>query len=138
MDTKENECDPVIDSSLQTVSYKVDGQGQQQLVADRIWQPVNIVNHQAWQVIEKQVEASKHKVMRGKVSCLHYYMTANQMDPGLLASYTGQWRLQVRLHLQPFFFKRLGVTTMEKYAKVFKISVDDLMAGKLLAPVYEK
>jgi hypothetical protein len=137
MENKEESAEGVIDDTLQTVSYKTDSKGQQKLVSGKIWQPVNVVNHQAWQVIEKQVEISKEKVDSGKVSCLHYYMTANQMEPGLLAKYTGLWSWQVRLHLFPFFFKRLRQDTLSKYAEVFKVSEDDLRAGEMKAPVYE-
>jgi len=70
------------------------------------------------------------------VSCLHYYMTANQMDTRLLAKYTDQSRWLVRLHLLPFFFKRLGVKTLKTYADFFKVTPDDLRQGNLKPPIY--
>ncbi len=103
-----------------------------------MWDPVAIFNRQAWQVIEKQIEASKEKVASGKVSCLHYYMTANQMDTALLAKYTGQSRWLVRLHMVPFFFSRLRVGILEKYIEVFKISLNDLSPSTLKPPVYNQ
>jgi len=103
-----------------------------------MWQPVNIVNSQAWQEIENQIEVSKAKIASGKVSCLHYFMTANQMDAGLLAQYTGQSSWLVRLHLIPFFFNRLGANRLKKHVDIFKVSSGDLMAGRLAPPVYNQ
>lgn len=127
-----------ITDGLQVITYVADNGGSQQLVPGSMWQPVNIVNRQAWQEIEKQIEASKAKIAAGKVSCLHYYMTANQMDAGLLAQYTGQSRWRVHLHLIPFFFSRLGANSLKKYVAIFKVSSEDLMAGRLLPPVYNQ
>ncbi len=127
-----------IADGLKTVSYVANAQGNQKLVSGSIWQPVNIVNHQAWQEIEKHIEQSKEKIRRGQVSCLHYYMTANQMNTTLLAQYTCQSRWAVFLHIKPFFFKRLGHKTIEKYAEVFKVTPDDLLQAKLKPPVYSQ
>lgn len=120
------------------ISYVADRKGSQQLVPGAMWQPVSVVNRQAWREIEKQIEASKAKVASGRASCLHYYMTANQMDPGLLAKYTGQPGWLVRLHLFPFIFNRLGEATLNRYVAVFKVSTDDLLAGRLAPPVYNQ
>ncbi len=123
---------------LKTVSYVANAKGKQELVSGSIWQPVNIVNRQAWLEIEKQIEISKGKIRAGRVSCLYYYMTANQMDSSLLAQYTRQSRWVVRLHIVPFFFKRLGLKTLKKYADIFKVAPDDLIQGKLKPPVYQE
>ena len=61
-------------------------------------------------------------------------MIANQMDTSLLAQYTGQPRWKVCLHLLPCIFNRLSAKTLQKYAKLYKISPDDLRNGRLLAP----
>lgn len=134
----EKSSDDTITDGLKIISYIANGEGNQELVSGSMWQPVNIVNRQAWQEIEKQVEASKAKVAAGKVSCLHYYMTANQMDIGLLARYTGQSRWCVMLHLLPPVFRRLRGTTLNKYAEIFKVSKSDLIKGRLGAPVYSQ
>lgn len=128
----------VIDDTITTVSYVANKEGDQELVSSTFWQPVNIVNHQAWQEIEKQIEASKQKIQSGRASCLLYYMTANQLDAPLLAKYTDKSRWLVRLHLLPFFFKRLGVKTLKTYADFFKVTLDDLRQGKLKPPIYNE
>lgn len=136
MELPDLSSDEDIADGLKIVSYGVNSKGDYELTPDFVWQPVNVVNHQAWQEIEKKIAASQAEIAAGRVSCLHYYMTANQMDTGLLAQYTGQPRWKVCLHLLPFFFHRLDATTLKKYAELYKISPDDLIQGRLQPPIY--
>jgi len=136
MELPDLSSDEDIADGLKIVSYGVNSKGDYELTPDFVWQPVNVVNHQAWQEIEKNIAASQAEIAAGRVSCLHYYMTANQMDTGLLAQYTGQPRWKVCLHLLPFFFHRLDATTLKKYAELYKISPDDLIQGRLQPPIY--
>ncbi|MDJ0623546.1 MAG: hypothetical protein QNJ17_11310 [Desulfocapsaceae bacterium] len=138
MKTSNNDTEKDIANNIKTVSYTSDADGNQKPVSGSYWQPVNVVNHQAWREIEKQIENSKEKIRAGRVSCLHYYMTANQMSVGLLASYTGQSSLLVRLHLLPFIFTRLRRETLQIYADLFKIEVEDLIEGILKPPLYQQ
>ncbi|MBI5556895.1 MAG: hypothetical protein HY885_04605 [Deltaproteobacteria bacterium] len=138
MTTADHPLDEDITEGQKIVSYSVNRQGEYELVPEFIWQPVNVVNHQAWREIEKKIARSRQKILAGQVSCLHYYMTANQMDPALLAQYTGQSRWKVLMHLVPFIFKRLSLDTLRSYAQLFRISVDDLSKGRLEPPVYNR
>ena len=115
----------------------MNSEGEYALVSGPGWQPLNVVNRQAWLEIEKSIVASKEKISSGRVSCLHYYMTANQMDISLLARYTNQSRLKIRLHLIPLFYRHLGPKALLKYADLFQVSQDDLKNGRLKAPVYD-
>ena len=137
MDNPKQSPGDEISNELKTVSYVANVQGNQELVSGSIWQPVNIVNRQAWLEIEKHIALSKEKVASGRVSCLHYCMVANQMDTALLAQYTRQNRWRVHLHLVPFFFNRLRLITINRYAEVFQISPEDLLQGALKPPVYD-
>jgi hypothetical protein len=136
MTTLDHPADTSITNGLKIVSYGVNSKGEYELTPEDVWLPVNVVNTQAWREIEKSIAASKELISAGRASCLHYHMTANQMDVGLLAQYTGQARWRVRLHLIPFFFQRLDANTLKKYAELFKISLDDLTQGRLLPPLY--
>lgn len=137
MEQQEQPSDDGITGGVKIVTYSLNSNGEYELVSGLGWQPMNIANRQAWQEIEKQIESSKEKIDAGKVSCLHYYMTANQMDTGLLARYTNQSRWLVRLHLVPFIFAKLRPGTLQKYAELFQISPKDLINGKLKPPVYK-
>ena len=136
MESPDHSSGEEITAGLKIVSYAVNNTGEYELRPDFVWQPVNVVNQQAWLEIDKKISQSKHKVAAGRVSCLHYYMTANQMDTGLVAQYTGQARWKVCLHLVPWIFRRLSANTLKKYAGLYKISPDDLRKGRLLPPVY--
>ncbi len=138
MDQPNQISESSITDGVKIISYVENNKGNQELVQSSVWFPVDVVNHQAWQEINKQIEASKEKVSTGRASCLHYYMTANQMDTGLLASYTRQPRWLVCLHLIPFCFSRLGSGTLRKYVEIFNVSEDDLSHGKLKPPVYDQ
>ncbi len=138
MDNHTEAADNGITGGIKIVSYVQDYRGNHELVAGSMWQPVDIVNRQAWAEIDRQIKAAKAKVAAGRSSCLHYYMTANQMNTSLLASYTGQSRWLVQLHMIPFFFKRLRAGTLKKYGETFKVSLDDLLEGRLLPPVYKQ
>jgi hypothetical protein len=136
MDRENPSCsDTGITDGLNIVSYLADDNGGRRLVAGSMWQPVNIVNDQAWREIERRIALSRAKIASGRVSRLHYFMTAHQMDTGLLAKYTGQFRWLVRLHMFPLVFGRLGTATLKKYAALFNVSLDALLQGKLEAPV---
>ena len=132
--TPDNAAREKITDGRKIVSYALNRQGEYELVPEFVGQPVTIANQQAWQEIDRQVARSRTKVLAGRVSCLHYYMTAALMDTALLARYTGQPRWKVRLHLVPFFFARLPVATLKTYADLFRISPDDLSMGRLLPP----
>lgn len=138
MKNEQNNREKSVTDGLHTVSYVADAQGEQELISGSVWQPVNIVNRQAWEEIEEHIAASREKIAQGRVSCLHYYMIANQMNIGLLAQYTGQARCLVRLHLIPFVFRRLGRKTLDRYANVFLVSPEDLIQGILKEPVYNQ
>ncbi len=127
-----------VTDGVKIISYVANNKGNQELVQGSMWSGVDVVNHLAWQEIDKHIEASKEKVAAGRASCLHYYMTANQMDTSLLASYTRQSRWLVRLHMIPLCFNRLRSGTLGKYAEVFNVSQDDLIQGELKPPVYNQ
>ena len=101
------------------------------------WQPVNEVNRQAWEEIERRIEAARHLVRSGRRSCLYYYMVANQMDWLLLARYAHQSPLLVLLHLLPCGFRRLGPHRLRRYAELFQVEPDELSRGELRPPVYD-
>ncbi len=137
MDSSDTSREPDVNDGLRIVNYRAGSDGLCRCQQGYGWQPVNIVNHQAWQEIEKQVDRARRNIAAGKASCLAYYMVANQMTPALLARYTGQSSWLVRLHLRPFVFKRLGRETLQKYADVFQVAPADLAAGELQAPIYQ-
>jgi hypothetical protein len=111
---------------LKEVCYAVDEDGSFVLAESAGWEPKNIANDQAWDLIHEQVAETLEKIKSGKLSPLAYHMVRNQMGLGLLAKYAGLNRLRVWRHLKPAGFKRLKRQQLKRYAKIFGIDVADL------------
>lgn len=112
---------------LRDVCYAVDEDGNYKQVLSMGWEPKNEAIKQAWEQINEKVEEIKEKVISGKASPIAYYMVKNMMSTGILAKYTGFSRLKVRRHLKPRIFKTLDETKLNIYAKVFNITLEDLL-----------
>ncbi len=111
---------------LKEVCYAVDEDGSFVMAESAGWEPKNIANDQAWDIIKEQVAETIVKIKAGKLSPLAYHMVRNQMGLGLLAKYAGINRLRVWRHLKPAGFKRLKPDQLKRYAEIFNISVADL------------
>ena len=137
-ETAETACGQAhsITDGLQTLNYIPNDSGRITASTKDSWQPVNEVNRQAWEEIDRHIARAQRKIASGRASCLSYYMVANQMSILLLARYTRQPSWKVFLHLLPFFFKRLSRRQLRPYAQLFQVSEDDLLAGRLLPAVY--
>ena len=108
------------------VVYAVDDQGRYVPVASKGWSAKTEANELAWAGINLKIEKTRRLVLAGKLSPLAYHMELNHMKPGLLGKYAGFCRWRVRRHLKPAVFPELKPEVLEKYAKVFNITVDRL------------
>lgn len=108
------------------VCYSVGEDGRYQLTPSIGWEPKNITNDQAWEVIRRQVEDTLKKIESGHLSPLAYHMVNNQMNLGLLSKYMGINRWRVRRHLKPAVFKKLKPAPLKKYADIFGLSVEQV------------
>jgi hypothetical protein len=126
---KKNEI-PQDSSALNKVtkelSYAVDENGDYTTALSTGWEIKAKALDIAWEDVEKRIAEAKQKVLSGEASPLLYYMELKLMDPDILAGYTGFWKWQVKKHLKPAIFKKLSDRKLEKYAKAFDISKDDL------------
>ena len=78
--------DQGIADGLKEVTYAVDDKGDYVMVPSAGWEPKNISNYQAWEVIAEQIETARCQVLNDEVSPLAYHMARNQMDISLLPS----------------------------------------------------
>jgi len=108
------------------ISYAIDDDGRYVLAPSIGWEPANIANKQTWKLISKQVSDVIKRVHAKELSPLAYYMVKNQMDTNLLAKYVRLSRWRVRRHLKPAVFRRLKVSILERYAKIFNVSAEQL------------
>jgi hypothetical protein len=127
MEIKDVPQDPgILDDYGREVCYAVDHNGNYSLAQSIGWDPKNVANKQAWQVIEKKINKAREDILDKKLSPIGFYMACHQMDIRLLAKYMGLYCWQVRRHLKPAVFKKLKGHVLEKYAALFNVSADEL------------
>ena len=112
------------------VQYAVDKDGKYVKTFSKGWEAKNIVNELAWEDIQELVDEADEKIKVGKASPIMHFMAKNQMNVTLLADYVELSKWKVKKHLKPRGFKKLKPEQLENYAKVFNISVDELVNFK--------
>ncbi len=115
--------------------YSLDKDGNYTTVRSVGWDPKNAVMQEAWDVVNDKIEIARQAVLSGKLSPIAYYIEKNIMDTGLVAKYMGIWKWTVKKHLKPRNFAKLSDELLEKYAKIFSISKDDLIDIELLMTI---
>jgi hypothetical protein len=116
----------IINDHRREVCYAVDENGQYVLAGSAGWEPKNIANRQAWELIDTAAAAALDRVRAGKASPLAYHMAIHQMNASLMAKYAGLSRLRVWLHRKPGPFNRLDPATLQRYADVFGMDIGEL------------
>lgn len=117
-------------ANIKDMVYAVDENGDYVTELSTGWNPKTIALDNAIKQIEERITAAKVRVLNNESSPLEYYMEVNKMDLPILASYVGIWKWRVKRHFKPSVFKKLNQKTLEKYADVFDISIEDLQQFK--------
>jgi len=108
------------------ICYALDPDGCYVLAPSAGWDPSNVANLQAWEVIVEEVAWAIEAVRVGEASPLAFHMARCQMDAGLLSSYTQLARWRVKRHLRPEVYRRLKPELRERYARVFGVAAEKL------------
>ena len=108
------------------VNYAVDDDGSYTLAPSSGWEAKNVTLRHAWEAIIEQLEQELAAIRAGRKSPLSYHMVKNQMDPVLLARYSGIPRWRVKRHLKPAVFAKLDRAVLSSYAELFSISIEQL------------
>lgn len=114
--------DDGLNRGMSEITYAVDEKGRYTGVRSLGWEPKNIVNAQAWEVISDDLTAIAGRVRAGKQSPIAYHMAKHLMTVGLLASYVRLPRWRVKRHLKPSVFSRLKPEILQRYAEVFGLT----------------
>ena len=117
-------------ANFRELCYAVDENGDYITANSTGWDPKTIALDNAIKVIQERVEDAKERVIKGQTSPIEYYMELHKMDIGILASYVGLWKWRVKRHFKPTVFKKLSSRTLQKYADVFEITIDELQQIK--------
>ena len=116
----------LLEGKFRVVKYAVDDDGRFEKVPSVGWEPENVVMEQAWEEIGQRLEDARQRFLRGECSPLVFHMEKNLMDIGMLSSYMNMSRLRVWWHCRASAFSRLSDATLQRYADVFQITVDEL------------
>lgn len=113
-------------NNVRELLYATDDQGNYTTALSKGWEPKSIALSNAMDDISERMEAAKAQIKAGTASPIVYFMEAAKMDLGILASYVGMWKWRVKRHFKPSVFAKLSDKTLQKYAEVFEISVNEL------------
>lgn len=101
-----------------------DGQYEQGLSTG--WKVKAEALDEAWNEINRRIEAAAEEIKAGKKSPILFFMELNLMDMPTMAGYTEFFPFTIKWHMRPGVFKRLSDKKLQKYAKAFRISLDEL------------
>ena len=113
-------------ANFRELCYAVDENGNYTTENSTGWDPKTIALNNAIQDINERIAIAKTKVLKNETSPIEYYMELHKMDLGVLASYIGLWKWRVKRHFNPKVFQKLSNKTLQKYASVFEINMEQL------------
>lgn len=90
------------------------------------WEVKNEALNEAWSEIDRRIAEAAMEVELGNKSPILFFMELNLMDFPTLCSYTGYWKFTIKQHFKPKNFSRLSQKRLDVYARVFKITVEEL------------
>lgn len=117
-------------SSIKELIYATDENGNYTTALSSGWEPKTIALSNSLEEINERIAIAKKQVANGEVSPIVYFMELSKMDLGILSSYVGKWKWQVKRHFSPNVYKDLNDTMLQKYADAFNISVAEIQNFK--------
>lgn len=113
-------------ANMRELCYAVDKDGNYTTALSTGWEPKKVALDNSIAAIEEWIEEARRKIRAGEASPILYFMELNRMDLQVLAGYTGMWIWRVKRHLKPAVFRRLSERVLDRYARTFNISPDEL------------
>lgn len=108
------------------VCYVKNSDGKYETGLSSGWSVKNEALENAWEDINEQVREAKQAVLNGEKSPIYYYFVLQLMDYKVLSGYTGFWKFSIKNHMTVKGFKKLSEYKIEKYAKAFNITTEEL------------
>ncbi|GJH41660.1 hypothetical protein RCZ04_22100 [Capnocytophaga sp. HP1101] len=111
---------------IKELYYVTDEQGNYTTHLSSGWEVKNIALEASLSHLQEQIDEAKAEVLAGRKSPIVYYMLLNRMDWAVLADAMHRWQWVIKRHAKPSVFKKLSAKTLQQYAEVFNISVEEL------------
>jgi hypothetical protein len=108
------------------VCYVKNAEGKYETVLSSGWEVKKVALDNAWDEVKERIAEAQEAVAKGEKSPIYYFMAVQLMDMPVISDHTGFWPIFVKWHMKPSVFKRLKRRTLEKYAKAFGITVEEL------------
>ncbi|MFC2504844.1 hypothetical protein [Capnocytophaga ochracea] len=106
--------------------YVTDDEGNYTTLSSWGWEVKSIALEASLSRLQEQIDQAKADVLAGRKSPIVYYMLLNRMDWAVLADAMHRWQWVIKRHAKPSVFKKLSSKTLQKYAEVFGITVEEL------------
>jgi len=113
-------------NNVKELLYATDENGNYTTTLSTGWEPKTIALSNSIDEINERIADARQQVLNGEVSPIVYFMEVNKMDLTILSSYVGFWKWRVKRHFKPSVFATLSDTILQKYAKTFEISIEEL------------
>lgn len=111
---------------IKELCYATDTNGNYTTCLSAGWEVKNIALEASLTLLNEQIAQAKTAMENGISSPIPYYMLLNRMDWAVLASAMHRWQWIIKRHAKPSVFKKLSAKTLQQYAEVFNITVDEL------------
>ena len=111
---------------LKEVYYVTDDEGNYTTLSSSGWEVKSTALEASLSRLQEQIDEAKADVLAGRKSPIVYYMLLNRMDWAVLADAMHRWQWVIKRHAKPSVFKKLSSKTLQKYAEVFDITVEEL------------
>ena len=106
--------------------YVTDDEGNYTTLSSWGWEVKSIALEASLSRLQEQIDEAKTDVLAGRKSPIVYYMLLNRMDWAVLADAMHRWQWVIKRHAKPSVFKKLSSKTLQQYAQVFNITVEEL------------
>ncbi len=115
-----------LDKFTREVCYVKNDNGKYETALSKGWDVKKQALDSAWEEVNERVEEARRAVASGEKSPVYYFMELRLMDLPVLSGYTGIFPFFIKRHFKPSVFKGLSERKLEKYARAFDITVDEL------------
>ena len=112
---------------IRDITYAVDDEGHYCSVVSDGWDARQDALEMVLDEVDIKCQEILERVKNGESSPLEYHAEKNLMPLGLLANYMGFSKRKVRKHCKPKHFAKLDKETLEAYANVLRITVEQLI-----------